>query len=65
MNRFRVFLRSTPGFMAQYSGYVDVWADDETDAIDLALIKLKRGSFPERSRSCWRVDKVERLWGHG
>jgi hypothetical protein len=56
---FRVWIKSVPGFYAQYDGYVDVYADDQDEAVDLAFIKLKHGSFPDRDRSMWRVVKVE------
>lgn len=61
MKKYKVWLRSVPGMYAQYDGSVEVWADDDDEAIELALLKLKRGSFPDRSRDMWRVEKVERL----
>lgn len=45
---------------AQYDGKVTVYADNDEDAIDMALLKLKRGAFPDRSRDMWIVEKVER-----
>lgn len=62
MKKFKVFLRSRPGMYAQYDGAVTVFADDEDEAVDRALDKLKRGSFPDRDRSMWKVEKVERVW---
>jgi hypothetical protein len=59
--RYRVWMRSFPGFYEQYDGKVDVWAWNETDAEEKAFMELKRGAFPDRSRSMWRVEKVERL----
>lgn len=58
---YRVWIRSVPGMYAQYDGHVDVHAYDENEAVDKALRKLKNTSFPDRSRSMWIVDKVERL----
>lgn len=60
--KYRVWLKSVPGFYEQYSGKVEVYADDDDDAIERALNKLKRGSFPDRSRDMWRVEKVERVF---
>lgn len=59
---YRVHLRSVPGFYEQYSGSVEVMACDDEDAVEQALAKLKRGAFPDRSRSMWKVDKVERAF---
>lgn len=61
MKHWRVWLRSVPGFMAQYDGYVDVYADDDEAAVDFAFLKLKRGAFPDRDRSCWKIEKIELL----
>ena len=58
--KYRVKMRSTPGFYEQYSGYVEVFAADDGDAIERAFRELKRTSFPYRSRSCWKVERVER-----
>lgn len=59
MRKYRVWMRSVPGFYAQYDGSVEVFADSDGDAIEEAYQKLKRSAFPERSRSMWRVIKVE------
>lgn len=59
--KYRVWVRSVPGMYAQYDGYVDVHADDKWDAEDAALEKLKRTSFPDRSKSMWKIERVEEL----
>lgn len=59
MNRYRVWLRSRPGFYAQYDGKVDVRADDEAEAKKLALRELRRTAFPDRNDSMWHIEKVE------
>jgi hypothetical protein len=63
MKRFRVWLRSIPGPMEQYDGYVDTVGEDEADAQQRALRQLQRTSFPDRGAGCWRVEKVEVLVG--
>jgi MarR-like DNA-binding transcriptional regulator SgrR of sgrS sRNA len=55
-----VWLRSVPGFHAQYDGKVEVRASDEDDAVQKAFRKLKMGAFPDRDRSMWKIEKVER-----
>lgn len=62
MKRYRVWLKSVPGFYEQYSGKVDVYADNDEEAIDLAFYKLKTGAFKDRSKDMWRVEKVERIF---
>lgn len=57
--RYAVHMRSVPGFYAQYDGAVKVWAEDEEQAIERAFRELKRTSFPDRSRSMWKVERVE------
>jgi hypothetical protein len=57
--KYKVWVRSVPGFYEQYDGYLDVVADTYDEAIDLAFKKLKRGAFSDRSRSMWKVEKVE------
>ena len=57
---YRVWLRSRPGFYEQYNGHVDVTASNDTEAVDHAFNKLKRDSFPDRNRSMWIVEKVEK-----
>jgi hypothetical protein len=59
-NRYSVELRSVPGFYEQYSPTVDVWAEDDTQAIEQAFKELQRGAFPDRDRSMWRVLSVTR-----
>jgi len=61
MNKYRVWIRSNPGFYEQYNGYVDVFAEDDKNAIQAALKKLKRTSFPDRDNSMWRIEKVEAI----
>jgi hypothetical protein len=39
---------------------VEVVAEDDEDAVERAFAKLKRTSFPDRNRSMWKVDRVER-----
>jgi hypothetical protein len=59
--RYRVSLKSVPGMYAQYDGNLEVFATNEEDAINEAHRKLKRGAFPDRDRSMWRVESVECL----
>lgn len=59
MTKYRVWIRSVPGFYEQYDGKVDVQAEDVDEAKEIALRTLKAGAFPDRSRSMWRVEKVE------
>ena len=59
---YRVHLSSKPApGSTYYSGYVDVFATDEEDAISRAITKLKRGAFPERNSSSWIIGEVELL----
>lgn len=59
---YRVHLHSKPSpSQTFYDGYMDVSAEDEEHAIDVALRLLKRGNFRERSSSDWRVEQVEAL----
>ena len=60
MKRYKVWMRSVPGAYEQYDGYVEVVAEDDEDAVERAFAKLKRTSFPDRNRSMWKVDRVER-----
>ena len=57
--KYKVSLHSKPGVWEYYEGDVSVKAEDEVDAIEAALTKLKRTSFPDRPRSSWVVDAVE------
>lgn len=59
LRRYRVSLHSKPGIWEYYDGDVSVQAEDEVEAIDAALSKLKQTSFPDRPRSSWVVDAVE------
>ena len=59
--KFRVWLRSVPGFYEQYSGKVDVYACDEEQAKARAFMELKRGAFPDRSAAMWKIERVERI----
>jgi hypothetical protein len=60
MNKYRVEMHSAPGMWATYDGYVDVIAEDDEDAIERALNRLKRASFPDRPKSGWVIDSVTR-----
>ena len=59
--KYDVWIRSVPGMYAQYDGKVTVYALDEEDAVERAFKKLKTGAFPERSRSMWKVEKIEEV----
>lgn len=60
--RFKVVLHSTPSpAYTFYEGSVTVMAADEEHAKERAVGELKRGAFPERSRDCWVIDRVERI----
>ena len=61
MIRYNVWIRSVPGFYAQYDGKVPVYAENEDEAVERAFRELKRTSFPDRSRDMWRVERVERV----
>lgn len=60
-NEYDVWLRSVPGMYEQYAGKVAVFADNEDEAVDKALTRLRRTAFPDRNRSMWKVEKVERI----
>lgn len=55
---YRVYVRSVPGFYEQYNGFVEVYAFDSHDAVEKALAKLKRDTFPDRNAGMWRVEAV-------
>lgn len=59
--KYEVWLKSVPGFYAQYHGKVTVFARNDDEAEELAFIKLKNGAFPDRTRNMWRVEKVVRV----
>lgn len=61
MKKYNVWIRSKPGFYAQYDGKVTVFADNDDEAIEKALLKLKRGAFQDRDNSMWLVERVERV----
>lgn len=62
--RYRVYLRSTPGFYAQYDGHVDVVSrsSDRDDIFRAAVRQLARGAFFDRpSLDFWKLEKIEML----
>lgn len=61
LTKFRVWMRSVPGFYEQYDGKVDVFAEDAEQAKERAYAELNRGAFPDRWRSMWKVDRVETI----
>lgn len=61
LTKYCVWLRSVPGPYEQYDGKVDVYAGDREEAVERALRELRRTSFPDRSASMWRVEKVEEV----
>ncbi len=62
LKKYNVWLRSKPGFYAQYDGKVTVEATDDDHAIKLALKKLRTGAFQDRDDSMWKIEKVERVF---
>lgn len=60
MYTYKVFIKSVPGMYSQYNGYVPVQAKDENSAIEKAFRKLKTTTFPDRTRSMWTVDSVQK-----
>jgi len=62
MNKYRVSIASRPGFYEQYSGIVEVNAENEDAAIDVAFRKLKAGAFPDRNKDMWKVHEVARVY---
>jgi hypothetical protein len=62
--KYRVFLSSkpSPGW-EYYDGYVDVWAENAENAVDIAIRKLAgpNGTFPERGYAAWNVKRVESI----
>jgi len=69
IKRYRVWLRSVPGFYEQYDGTVDctVESDPFTDhgergEVFLAAVReLRRTAFPDRVIDCWRLERYEVL----
>lgn len=55
---YKVYLRSVPGPYEQYDGFVRVSAEDEAEAVELAIRQLRRTTFPDRSAAMWRVERV-------
>jgi len=53
-------MRSVSGFYEQYSGKVEVYAENDEQAVEKAFRKLKATTFSDRDRSMWKVEKVER-----
>jgi hypothetical protein len=58
MGKYTVRLSSVPGFYAQYEGDVEVYAEDQEQAVERAFRELKRGAFSDRNSSMWRVVSV-------
>lgn len=62
LQQYRCHLRSESGAWAQYDGYVDVWASDESEVFERAVRQLARTSFRDRpSLSSWRLERIELL----
>lgn len=61
MNKNRVWLRGR-SMTVSYDGYVDVWAEDEDNAVFRAKRELTKptGTFSDWGPSMFTVDKVER-----
>lgn len=59
MKRYIVHMRSKAGPVEQYSGQVEVFANDAAGAKEAAVLKLKRGAFPDRSRDMWKFTDIE------
>jgi len=62
MSKYKVSMRSKPGMYEQYSGDVEVTANDDDAAVEAAFRKLKAGTFPDRNRSMWTVESVTRIY---
>jgi len=60
MNKYEVHMRTKPGMFAQYDGKVDVYAEDDEQAIERAFREIKRTAFPDYTRDMWRVYLVLR-----
>lgn len=61
--KYRVWLRGH-SMTASYNGYVDVWAEDEADAVFRAKRQLTRpdGTFSDWAPSMFKAEKVERRY---
>jgi hypothetical protein len=59
MSNYRVHLHSKPGMWTFYSGYVDVMAFDQAEAVTVAIRKLRRTSFQDRPLDSWVLEYVE------
>jgi len=46
----------------QYSGDVEVMAENDDAAVEAAFAKLKRDTFPDRNRGMWTVEEVSRIY---
>jgi hypothetical protein len=57
MNKYRCFMKSVPGALERYEGFVDVWAssDDWDIVFEAACRELRRTAFPDRNRNCWSM----------
>jgi hypothetical protein len=62
MNKYKVSMRSKPGMYEQYSGDVEVMAENDDAAVEAAFAKLKRDTFPDRNRGMWTVEEVSRIY---
>ncbi len=62
MGKYKVSMRSKPGMYEQYSGDVEVTAEDDNAAVEAAFRKLKAGTFPDRNRDMWTVESVTRVY---
>lgn len=62
MKKYKVWVKSVPGFFTQYSGKVTVSALNDDDAISRVLRKLRTGAFPDRTDSMWKIESVERIF---
>lgn len=62
--KYRVWMHSRPGMWTFYEGKVDVFAENDEQAVVRALEDLRRGTFKDRpSRDSWVIERVERLQG--
>lgn len=60
--KYLVHLHTTPSpGLAFYSGIVEVYAEDEYEAREIAINEVIRGAFREYNASMFTVTKVEAL----